>query len=90
MLKELYEVVKERKEKLPEGSYTAVLFKKGENRILQKLGEEAIETILAMKSESKERCIEEIADLLYHLTVAMVFKEITWEDVENELRRRRK
>jgi len=90
VLRKLYQIVRDRKERLPEGSYTAELFKRGEDRILQKVGEEAVETILALKSGSKAHSVYEIADLLYHLTVAMVEKGITWDDVENELFKRMK
>ncbi len=89
-LKELYKVIKERKRELPEGSYTAELFKRGEDRILQKVGEEAIETILALKSGSTEEAVYETADLLYHLLVALANRGIELEEVEEELKRRMK
>ncbi|WP_456456812.1 phosphoribosyl-ATP diphosphatase [Thermovibrio sp.] len=89
-LKKLYKVIEERKRELPEGSYTAELFKKGEDRILQKVGEEAIETILALKSGKREEAVYETADLLYHLLVALVNRGIELEEVEEELRRRMK
>jgi len=87
---ELYRIVEERKEKLPQGSYTALLFQKGEDRILQKLGEEAIESILALKSNDKEHAVYEVADLIYHLTVALVEKGIPLDDIAQELLRRMK
>ena len=89
-LKKLYRIIEERKRELPEGSYTAGLFKKGEDRILQKVGEEAIETILALKSGKREEAVYETADLLYHLLVALVNRGIELEEVEEELRRRMK
>ncbi|MEO2069390.1 MAG: phosphoribosyl-ATP diphosphatase [Desulfurobacteriaceae bacterium] len=88
VLESLYKTIEERKKDLPENSYTAKLFKKGENKILQKVGEEAVETILALKSESKERAISETADLLYHLLVALVNRGITLDEVASELGRR--
>ncbi len=90
VLKELYRVIEKRKEELPEGSYTASLFKAGEDRILQKVGEEAIETILALKSGSEEEAVYEVSDLLYHLTVALVSRGITYDEVAKELERRMK
>ncbi len=89
-LKELYKIIEKRKRELPEGSYTAELFKRGEDRILQKVGEEAIETILALKSGSKEEAIYETADLLYHLLVALANRGIELKEVEEELKRRMK
>ncbi|RKQ63914.1 phosphoribosyl-ATP pyrophosphatase [Thermovibrio guaymasensis] len=90
VLKELYKVIEERKRELPEGSYTAELFKKGEDRILQKVGEEAIETILALKSGNKDEAVYEVSDLLYHLLVALVKKGIKLDDIGKELKRRMK
>ena len=88
VLESLYQTIEERKKELPENSYTAKLFKKGENKILQKVGEEAVETILALKSESKERAISETADLLYHLLVALVNRGINLDEIASELGRR--
>ena len=90
VLEKLYRVVESRKRELPEGSYTASLFKEGQDRILQKLGEEAIETILALKSGRKEEEVYEVADLLYHLVVALVDSEITLDEVARELKKRMK
>ena len=88
VLESLYQTIEERKKELPKNSYTAKLFKKGENKILQKVGEEAVETILALKSESKERAISETADLLYHLLVALVDRGINLDEIASELGRR--
>ncbi|WP_027720032.1 MULTISPECIES: phosphoribosyl-ATP diphosphatase [unclassified Desulfurobacterium] len=90
VFEKLYEIIEERKRTLPEGSYTASLFKKGEDRILQKVGEEAIEAILAFKSGSRKEIVYETSDLLYHLFVAMVEKGVTLDDVAVELERRMK
>ena len=79
-----------RKKKLPEGSYTTKLFKSGENRIIQKFGEEAIETILAAKNSRRSEIINETADLLYHLFVMLIEKEIEIEEVVYELENRHK
>ncbi len=90
VLEELYRTVEERKRELPEGSYTATLFKRGEDRILQKVGEEAVETILALKSGRREDAVYEVSDLLYHLTVALVNSGISLEEIAEELNRRKK
>jgi phosphoribosyl-ATP pyrophosphohydrolase len=90
VLEELYRTVEERKRELPEGSYTASLFKRGEDRILQKVGEEAVETILALKSGRREEAVYEVSDLLYHLTVALVNSGISLEEIAEELNRRKK
>ena len=90
VLDRLYAVIEERKRELPEGSYTASLFKRGEDRILQKLGEEAVETILALKSSDRKHGVAEVADLLYHLLVALAYEGIRLEDVAEELKKRMK
>ncbi len=81
----LFNLIKERKEKLPENSYTTKLFLKGENRIIQKVGEEAIETVIAAKNNDKEELINETSDLIYHLFVMLVEKGIELNDIANRL-----
>lgn len=88
MLPELFAVIQSRKENPPAGSYTAQLFAQGEDEILKKVGEEAIEVVLAGKAQSDRRLIEESADLLYHLLVLLAYRGLTLADVEAELRRR--
>ena len=88
ILLKLYDVVKERKTADPESSYTARLYAKGINKIAQKLGEEAVETVVAAVSESKERLVRESADLLYHLLVLWAAKGVVPDDVWEELDRR--
>ena len=73
-----------------EGSYTARLFERGRNRILQKVGEEATETVVAAMSGDREETIKEASDLLFHLLVALVELDIPLEDVATELQSRRK
>lgn len=85
---ELYKIIKNRKEKMPENSYTASLFIKGEERIIQKVGEEAIEVILATKNESKQRLVEEISDLWFHTLILMCSFKIEPKDVFYELDKR--
>ena len=73
---------------LAEGSYTTYLFEKGLEKILKKVGEECTEVVIASLTQTKEDQINEIGDLLYHLTVLMVEKGISMEDVNAELERR--
>ncbi len=87
-LKTLYDVVCDRKTDPQEGSYTCYLFDKGLDKILKKVGEECAETIIAAKNDIPAETVGEISDLLYHLTVLMVEKEIPLEDVMAELDRR--
>lgn len=81
----LYELLKGRKENLPEGSYTTYLFEKGIDKILKKVGEESTEVIIAGKANDKKETIYEIADLCYHIMVMMVEMGIPLEDVRKEL-----
>jgi phosphoribosyl-ATP pyrophosphohydrolase/phosphoribosyl-AMP cyclohydrolase len=87
-LKYLDDLIKTRKNELPANSYTTKLFKQGENRIIQKVGEEAIETVIAAKNNDKEEIINESADLLFHLLVMLNQKEITLNNVISELEKR--
>ena len=80
----LYETIKDRKENKEEGSYTTYLFEKG----LEKILKECTEVVIASLTQTKEDQINEIGDLLYHLTVLMVEKGISMEDVNAELERR--
>jgi len=88
ILLKLYEVVKERKTADPATSYTARLYAKGTNKIAQKLGEEAVETVIAAVDEGNDRVVRESADLLYHLLVLWADKGIVPGDVWEELERR--
>lgn len=90
MLDELEGVIRDRQLNAPAGSYTASLFAAGPDRIAQKFGEEAIELLIAAQSQTRERLIEESADLAYHLTVLLVSKGVSWQDVAAELTRRQK
>lgn len=71
-----------------EGSYTNYLIDKGENKILKKVGEEATETVIACKDGKHDEIVGEIADLIYHLTVEMQVKKVSWNDVFDELKKR--
>ena len=89
-LAQLYELIVVRKETRPEGSYTTRLFNEGIDKIAKKLGEEAVETVIAAKNDSSERIVEETTDLLYHLLVTLVEKGVTLEEVRDELQKRQK
>ncbi|MGX8834127.1 phosphoribosyl-ATP diphosphatase [Amedibacillus sp. YH-ame6] len=84
----LYETILDRKINGEEGSYTSYLFEKGLDKILKKVGEECTEVVIASLTQTKEDQVNEIGDLLYHLTVLMVEKGITLEDVNAELEKR--
>ncbi len=84
----LYDTVIDRKNNPEEGSYTAYLYSKGEEKILKKVGEECTEVIIASLSQSKEDLVNELGDLFYHVMVLMAQKGVTLEEVEAELARR--
>ena len=90
IINELYEVIKDRKENRDESSYTSYLFNNGIDKILKKLGEECTEVIISAKNNNKAEQILEIGDLIYHLLVTMSELNISIEDVEKELNKRRK
>lgn len=87
-LDRLYATIGARKDADPDVSYTAKLFADGRERIAKKLGEEAIETVLAAMADDKKRLISESADLVYHLFVLWNHAEVAVEDVIAELKRR--
>ena len=87
-LSRLEAVIRSRWRDRPAGSYTTALFAAGLPRILQKVGEEAVETVVAGGHQGPDRLVEEAADLVYHLTVLLVAREVGWADVVAELRRR--
>ena len=84
-LRGLYDLLKDRKENLPEGSYTTYLFEKGLDKILKKVGEESTEVIIGAKAGDKKETIYEIGDLAYHIMVLMVEMGISVDDVKEEL-----
>lgn len=88
ILSRLTRIISERKASRPQGSYTAKLFSEGEKKIGQKVGEEAIELAIAAQYSDKQRCVEEAGDLVYHLLVLLAAKEISLEEVEDELEKR--
>ena len=87
VLKELESLIKERKTRLPEGSYTTSLFKEGKEKIYKKFGEEAVEVLVA---QSRESLVYELGDLFYHLFVLLAYNEVGLDEIMNELAKRRK
>jgi phosphoribosyl-AMP cyclohydrolase / phosphoribosyl-ATP pyrophosphohydrolase len=85
-----FEVILTRKENPKEGSYTNYLFDKGIEKICKKIGEESSEVIIAAMKGSNEEMRYEIADLLYHLMVAMANQGLIWEEVLSEVEKRKK
>ena len=81
----LMELLKGRKEEMPEGSYTSYLFEKGIDKILKKVGEESTEVIVAAKGNDKRETVYEIADLAYHVMVLMTEAGISLDEVRREL-----
>ncbi|MBQ5590297.1 MAG: bifunctional phosphoribosyl-AMP cyclohydrolase/phosphoribosyl-ATP diphosphatase HisIE [Clostridia bacterium] len=84
-LESLYSLLKGRKENGQEGSYTTYLFEKGIDKILKKVGEECTEVIIGAKNNDKDETVYEIADLCYHVMVAMVEMGISVEEIKKEL-----
>uniref|UniRef100_A0A7C3RHB9 Histidine biosynthesis bifunctional protein HisIE n=1 Tax=Dictyoglomus thermophilum TaxID=14 RepID=A0A7C3RHB9_DICTH len=84
----LEKFLRDRKEKLPGESYSAKLFKEGKDRILQKLGEETVETIIAGMKNNRNDFIYESSDLLFHLLLVLVEENIGLKDIIEELIRR--
>jgi phosphoribosyl-ATP pyrophosphohydrolase len=88
VLQQLMATIQARKTEMPDDSYTAFLFRSGENEILKKVGEEAIEVLLAAQREGDDRVIYESADLIYHLLVLLAARGLSWQQIEAELARR--
>lgn len=88
ILKDMYEVILDRKQNPMEGSYTCYLFEKGLDKILKKVGEESAETIIAAKNNVTEDTVGEINDLFYHVLVMMAELNIPLEDVLKEMQQR--
>ena len=84
----LFATIEERKATMPEGSYTVSLFRDGENEILKKIGEEAVEVIIAAKGEGDDRVLYEMADVFYHSLVLLAERGLTWQQLETELAQR--
>jgi phosphoribosyl-ATP pyrophosphohydrolase len=91
VLEEVFAVIEDRKERLPEDSYTASLFthEKGEDAALEKFGEEATELLLAAKGDDGDELAHEAADVVFHLLVVLAMNDATLEDLRAELAERR-
>ena len=87
-LTELQDFIDRRKQEMPEGSYTTSLFNKGINKISQKVGEEALETVIEATNGTNDHLVYEASDLLYHLIVLLTEKGLRIEDIAEELHRR--
>ncbi len=87
-LTELQDFIEKRHEEMPEGSYTTSLFKDGINRMAQKVGEEALETVIEAVNGTNDRVVYEGADMLYHLIVLLTGKGLRIEDLASELQSR--
>ncbi|MDR0844040.1 MAG: bifunctional phosphoribosyl-AMP cyclohydrolase/phosphoribosyl-ATP diphosphatase HisIE [Tannerella sp.] len=89
-LKYLQDFIERRYREMPEGSYTTSLFKKGVNRMAQKVGEEAVETVIEATNGTRDGFIYEASDLIYHLIVLLTDKGLRLEDLARELKKRHK
>lgn len=87
-LSELQDFIERRHKEMPEGSYTTSLFQKGVNRIAQKVGEEALETVIEATNGTNDKLIYEASDMFYHLIVLLTEKGLRIEDVAAELQKR--
>ena len=87
-LAELSDFIEKRHQEMPEGSYTTSLFRDGLNRMAQKVGEEAVETVIEATNGTDDRLVYEAADMIYHLIVLLTHKGLRIEDMAAELRER--
>ena len=86
----LQNFIEKRLHEMPKGSYTTKLFQEGINKIAQKVGEEAVETIIEATNGTKDQLIYEASDLIYHLIVLLTYKGVRIEDLARELKTRHK
>lgn len=87
-LTELQDFIEKRHQEMPEGSYTTKLFKDGVNKMAQKVGEEALETVIEATNGTNEKLIYEASDMMYHLIVLLTSKGLRIEDIAQELHKR--
>jgi phosphoribosyl-ATP pyrophosphohydrolase/phosphoribosyl-AMP cyclohydrolase len=87
-LSDLENLIKNRQQNLPEDSYTSYLFEKGRDKIAQKVGEEAVETVIESKNDNDKKFIGEVADLLFHLLVLLRDKDISLKKIIKRLKKR--
>ncbi len=91
VLSEVYDVIMDRKSNPVVGSYVCSLFghRKGMDKILEKVGEEAFETVIAVKNNDRDQIIYESSDLLFHLLVMLAANDVTLDDISQEMTKRR-
>ena len=87
-IRELYKIIESRRNSDESTSYTRQLFDRGLDRIIQKVGEESVEVVIAAKNDENDKFIGEVADLVYHLLVLLVAKDIKITDIEKRLQER--
>ena len=87
-IRELYEIIESRRNSDESTSYTRQLFDRGLDRIIQKVGEESVEVVIAAKNDENDEFIGEVADLVYHLLVLLVAKDIKITDIERRFHER--
>lgn len=87
-IRELEQVIRQRHRDMPEGSYTSRLFSRGVPKIAQKVGEEAVETVIEAVAQNRDAMIYEASDLVYHLLVLLEATDCSISDLEKELERR--
>ncbi|MBQ4347659.1 MAG: phosphoribosyl-ATP diphosphatase [Firmicutes bacterium] len=88
ILYNVYNTIIDRRENPKEGSYTNYLFREGIDKMLKKIGEESAEVIIAAKNPDPYETVYEAADLMYHLSVVLAQKGLTWDDIFDELGKR--
>lgn len=88
LLNQLDQILQQRKNESADSSYVASLYAKGLDKILKKVGEEAVETVMAAKDGDKEHLIYEVADLWFHTLVLLAHQNLSSADVLQELERR--
>lgn len=88
MLDQLEAIIRDRRRRPAAGSYTNELFDAGREKIAQKVGEEAVELLIAALRQSRDDQLDELADLIYHMLVLMVELDLSLDDLRQRLRER--
>jgi len=89
-IEELFLIIQNRKKMMPQKSYIASLFRKGNDSIIQKIGEESTEVIIEAKNSNKNRIISEVCDLLFHLLILLSYYNFNLDDIKAEFSKRNK